>query len=239
MAGSDVAVQARISVACARLGSLTTYDRRPSSRHTSSVTVLARTDGTVEVQLARSTIAARQLLARPVASLHVEPDGCEPVLLHGSVRRLPGLGERGGLVFHLAVAAVRVGNPAVLLGGAAYAAADPDPLRDAAPAVLAHLNAGHTDALAACVRDRGHRAAFAYAIGLDAGGLTVVGVGGGGAGRVRLPFPAPLAEPRDLPVGLGRLLNVRCGCAASRPAAVDRCPDSADSRAGDAEGGRH
>lgn len=216
MAGSDIAVHARTSVACARLGSLTTYARRPSSQYTSSVAVCARTDGSVEVQLGRSVLAARQLLARPVACLHVAPPGCEPVLLHGTARRLPGAGERGGLVFHLEVATVRVGSPPVLLGEAAYTAADPDPLGDAAPAVLAHLNGGHADALVACVRDRGHRAAFAYAVRLDAGGLTVVAVGCGGAGQVRLPFPAPVAVPRDLPAGLGRLLSVRCGCAAPR-----------------------
>lgn len=216
MADSDVAVHARTSVACARLGSLTTYARRPSSQHTSSVAVRARTDGSVEVQLGRSALAARQLLARPVASLHVAPPDCEPVLLHGTARRLPGAGERGGLVFHLGVAAVRVGSPPVLLGEGAYSAADPDPLRDAAPAVLAHLNGGHADALALCVRDRGQRAAFAYAIRLDAGGLTVLAVGNDGAGRVRLPFPAPMVEPRDLPAALGRMLSVRCGCAAPR-----------------------
>lgn len=191
MAHSDVAVQARTSVDCARVGSLTTYARFPGSQHTCSVSVRARADGTVEVELAVDALSARQLIARPVASLLVAPVGCEPVLLHGSARRLPGHSQRGTLVFHLEVAAVRVGNGRVLVDEAAYCAAAPDPLRHDAPAVLAHLNEGHADALAACLRAGGHDATFAHATRLDAGGLTVTAIGDAGADIVRLAGPSP------------------------------------------------
>lgn len=212
MAHPDVAVQARTSIDCARVGSLTTYARHPSSQHTCSVSVQARADGTVEIELAVDALSARQLIARPVASLLVAPVGCAPVLLHGSARRLPGPSRRGTLVFHLELAAVRVGSPGVLVDQAAYCAAAPDPLRHDAPAVLAHLNDGHADALAACLRAAGHDAAFAHATRLDAGGLTVTAIGDAGADIVRLAFPRSVTRLADLPVSLNCLLGPRCRC---------------------------
>lgn len=211
----EAAALARTSVDCARVGRLTTYARRPSDTHVSSVPVRARPDGTVEVRLALDAVAARQLLARPVAALRVAPVGHEPVLLHAGARRLPGWSGRGELVFHLAVATVRVGSAGVLLDEAAYRAAEPDPLRHDAPAVLAHLNDGHADALAACLRAGGHEAAFARATRLDAGGLTALAVGSGGVQTVRLRFPAPVATLAELPASLSWVLRPRCGCPCS------------------------
>lgn len=216
MTSSAFGVLARTAVDRARVGALTTYARHPSSQHTCSVAVRARADGTVEVELARDALAARQLLARPVATLHVAPACCEPVLLHGAARRLPGTGARGTMVFHLDVAAARVGIPAVLLDGTTYAEAEPDPLRHAAPAALAHLNDAHADALAACLRAVGHDAAFAHATRLDAGGLTVVAVGDEGADTVRLRFPSPVASLDELPTSLRCALNPGCGCTHER-----------------------
>lgn len=207
MVGPDDAVDARTSVDCARVGALTTCARQPGSRHTTTVAVRARADGSVEVQLARDACAVRQLLARPVAVLRVAPVACEPVLLHGSARRLPGVSPTGALVFHLEVAAVRVGSPAVLVDPPTYAAAEPDPLRADAPAVLSRVNAGHAEALAACLRAGGHDAAFAHATRLDSGGLTVVAVGSQGVDTVRLQFPAPVARLADLPASLGCVLR--------------------------------
>lgn len=216
MTSTVLGVLARTSVDRARVGALTTYARHPSSQHTCSVAVRARPDGTVEVELARDALAARQLLARPVATLHVAPDGCEPVLLHGAARRLPGAGAQGTLVFHLDVAAARVGSPAVLLDGTTYAEAAPDPLRHAAPAALAHLNQAHADALAACLRATGHDAAFASATRLDTGGLTVVAVNDDGVDTVRLRFPAPVRTLAELPASLRCALGPGCGCTHDR-----------------------
>ena len=212
MAHSDLAVQARTSVDCARVGVLTTYARPPGSRHTCSVSVRARADGSVDVETAIDAESARQLTARPVASLVVAPAGCEPALLHGSARRLPRDPERGTLVFHLELTAVRVGHPAVRVQDAAYRAAAPDPLRHDAPAVLAHLNDGHGDALAACLRAGGHDAAIAHASRLDADGLTVTAIGGSGVDVVRLAFPRSVACLTDLPAGLRFLLGPLCAC---------------------------
>lgn len=213
----DRAVAARTSVDCARVGVLTTYARHPSGQRTTPVAVLPRADGTVELQLARDAVAVRQLLARPAATLELAPVGFEPVLLHGAVRRLPGVSDRGALLFHLEVAAVRVGAPAELLDERAYGAARPDPLRHDSPAVLAHLNAGHTEALAACLRALGREVGFVRATGLDAAGLTVVAVTADGVDTVRLAFPQPVSALDELPAGLGCVLRARCSCPAPHP----------------------
>jgi hypothetical protein len=71
------------------------------------------------------------------------------VLLHGGARRLPGRTGPASWCSRLEVAAVRVGSPPVLVDQSAWSAARPDPLRCDAPAVLAHLNEGHADALSA------------------------------------------------------------------------------------------
>lgn len=210
------AARARTAVDRARVGELTTYARHPSSTRTTSVSVAARDDGSVEVRLSPVALGARQLLARPVATLQVAPPWCEPVLLHGAARRLPGTSERGELVFHLSVAAVRVGSPPVLVDEASYTGAAPDPLRHDAPGVLAHLNEGHADALSACLRAAGHDAGFAQAVRLDAGGLTAVAVGREGVDTVRLRFPAPVTDLRDLPPSLAWVLDPRCRCCAGR-----------------------
>lgn len=212
------AAQARTSVDRARVGVLTTYARHPSSTRTTSVGVAGREDGSVEVRLAPAALGARQLLARPVATLQVAPLWCEPVLLHGAVRRLPGTDDRGALVFHLSVAAVRVGSPPVLVDETSYSGAAPDPLRHDAPGVLAHLNESHADALSACLRASGHDAGFAQATRLDATGLTAVAVGSAGVDTVRLRFPAPVTSLRDLPPSLAWVLDPGCRCCAARRA---------------------
>ena len=208
----ELALQARSSVAAARVGLLTTYARHPAGQTTTTVTVRPRADGTVEVQLARDAAGARQLLARPVATLELHPLGCPPVLLHGAARRLPGLAVGGALRFHVDAAAVRVGTPAVLVDEQAYAAADPDPLAADAPGVLAHLNAGHAGALTACLRALGHDVGFACATALDADGLTLAGVGADGVEAVRLRFPARLTRASQLPASLSLVLDPHCGC---------------------------
>ena len=210
------AVQARTSVDRARVGLLTTYARHPSSTHSSSVSVAARDDGSVAVRLSSAALGARQLLARPVATLRLAPPWCEPVLLHGAARRLPGTSERGELVFHLSVAAVRVGSPPVLVDEPSFTRAEPDPLRHDAPGVLTHMNEGHAGALSACLRAGGHQAGFAQATRLDAGGLTAVAVGRDGVDTVRLPFPAPVTDLHDLPPSLAWVLQPGCRCCTAR-----------------------
>lgn len=215
MEDTDDAVRARTSLDRARVGELTTYGRHPSATTATSVALEARSDGAVDVRLASSASAVAQLLSRPLATLRIAPPWCEPVLLHGGARRLAGRTDRGELVFRLEVAAVRVGSPPVPVDGAAWSAARPDPLRCDAPAVLAHLNDGHADALSACLRACGHDVAFAEATRLDARGLTVVAVGPDGADTVRLRFPSPVRSLDELPPSLSLVLQPGCSCCAA------------------------
>lgn len=212
MSASSEAVAARTSVACARVAALTTYARHPSGHVTTPVSVHARADGSVEVALEASSVGVRQLLVRPLATVRVAPTWCEQVVLHGAARRLPAPDDGGRVVFHVQAACVRLGPARVPVDGELYAAAAPDPLRHEAPAVLAHLNSGHSDALAACLRARGHAADFVEASSLDASGLTVTAVGGEGVSTVRLEFPAPVARLADLPGGLAAVVRAGCGC---------------------------
>lgn len=207
------AVLARTSVDCARVGALTTYARHPSGRHLTSVALHGSPDGTVEWEMAVEAFAARQLLARPVATLRVAPSWCEPVLLQGAARRLPRTDAGAGVLrFRLHIAVVRVGTPPVVVDGAAYVAAEPDPLRHDAPAILAHLDHGHAGALTACLRAGGHDVRFASATRLDRTGLTAVAVRDDGVDTVHLGFPEPVASLAELPLSLGCVLRPTCGC---------------------------
>lgn len=206
------AMQARTSVAAARTGRLTTYARHPAGQTTTTVGVSPRADGTLDVHLGRDAVGVRQLLARAVATLALRPTGCQPVLLHGAVRRLAGAGANGALLFRLDAATVRVGVPAALLDVHDYAAAEPDPLASEAAGVLDHLNSAHSDALTACLRAVGHRLGFAHATGLDTAGLTVAAVHDAGVDTVRLPFPHTIADLAELPTSLAVVLNPRCAC---------------------------
>lgn len=216
MQDAHLAVEARTAVDQARTGTLTTYARQPGARHTTCVAVRARDDGSVEVELEPGSLAVRQVLARPLASLCVAPAGCEPVLLHGAALRLPGSGQ-SVLRFHLQAGAVRVGTPPLLLDQATYETAVPDPLRHDAPHVLAHLNEGHADALATCLRAGGHPVSYARAVRLDAGGLTVLAVTEDGVDTVRLRFPAPVGDLRELPPSLRGVLSPGRRCCSPDP----------------------
>lgn len=211
---AHLAVQARTAVDRASIGTLTTYARHPSASSATVVVVRPRSDGSVEVELSKDALAVAQLLARPLASLRVAPEACETVLLHGGACRQAGLSEKGLVRFRLQAAVVRVGSPPLLVDQAAYEAAAPDPLRHDAPQALAHLNAGHADALATCLRAGGHDAAFARATRLDAGGLTVLAVHDGGVDTVRLRFPSPVHDLRELPPSLRAVLDPACACGA-------------------------
>ena len=211
------ALRARTSVAAARVGLLTTYARHPSGQTSMTVSVRPQADGSVDVQLGRDAVAARQLLARPVATLDLAPVGHEPVLLHGAVQRLPGVGPTGALLFHLEVAAVLVGSPAVAVERHHYAEATPEALSADAPAVLAHVNGVHADGLAACLRALGHEVDFAHATALDGDGLTVTAVTTSSVTTVRLPFLQPVTALSQLPVSLSLLLAPRCHCSTQRP----------------------
>ncbi len=87
----EAAALARTSLCCAGVAALTTYPRSPAARpHLTSVAVRADDDGSAIVWLHPGSLAVQQLLARPFATVHVAPPGCEQVTLHGGAQRLPG-----------------------------------------------------------------------------------------------------------------------------------------------------
>lgn len=213
----DPAACARTAVDRARTGLLTTYARHPSRSHTASVSITAAPDGSVQLHLPVGGMPARQLLARPVATLSIRPPACEPTVVHGAVTRLRGTSAEGTLVFRLEVAAGRVGAPACFVDGEAYEQASPDPLRHAAPGVLAHLNDAHAEGLAGCLRAAGHDLSYAVATRLDAHGLTVAAVGRCGVSSVRLAFPRRVDRLDELPPSLLCALGASCECRTPHP----------------------
>jgi putative heme iron utilization protein len=205
---------ARTTVARARVAALTTYPRRaPARPHLTSVAVGCSADGCPVVQLASGSRAAAHLLARPLATVRMAPVGGETVTVHGAAHRLAGRDAAGTLAFRVEVGAVRLGAASPTpVGAEAYRRAEPDPLRDEAPAVLEHLRAAHADDLAACLRAMGHEAEWAEPSALDRYGMTLLAVAPGGVDTVRLAFPDPVDRLDDLRPGLGTVLRCRCGC---------------------------
>lgn len=202
---------ARTSVARARVATLLTYLRlAPTRPHLTCVTVSCDGDGRPVVLVAPGSAALVHLLARPLASVRVAPDGGETVTVHGAVQRLRSA-ESGRLAFRVEVGAVLLGavRP-VTVEADAYRAAEPDPLLHEAPGVLAHLREAHTEELAACLRALGHDAQWVEPTALDRHGLTVLAVGLEGLATIRLAFPEPVRRLQDLRPGLGAVLLCRC-----------------------------
>ena len=193
------AEQARTAVASAQVGVLTTYPRRPPQPLSTSVEV-ADDDGSILLTLADDSDAARTLAVRPLATVHVAPLGCELTWVHGAVRRVPGTSGDGTTRYRLEAGAVRIGRcGSQVVDTVAYGAAEPDPLRDEAPAVLAHLRAEHGDTLAGCLRAQGHRGVrWVEAVALDRYGLDLSVVDDHGVDSVRLTFPTPVRSVREL-----------------------------------------
>lgn len=203
------AEQARTAVARARVGLLTTYGRRAPLVRTTHVGV-AGDGAALVVRLRPESPAVTDLLARPLAAVRVGPPGFVQVLLQGSVVRLPGRDDRGRLRFRVDPGAVRVddGGPVAV---ADYRSADPDPLRDDAPVLLAHLRAAHRADLGACLRARGHHdVEWVEPQALDRHGLQLAALTADGVARHRLDFPRPVGSLDELSPGLTSLLRCRC-----------------------------
>lgn len=198
-------------MASARLGRLTTYPRGARlGSYGTTVALEGNDEGGPVVCLVPGSPAAAQLLTRRLARVRVEPDGYEPVTVQGAVRRLASSVD-GLLRYRVEVAAVRLGQQGRLsLPVEEFWAARPDPLRHDAPAVVQHLSQCHGEALAACLRARGHGAVWAEARALDYRGIDVISVGLEGVELVRLPFPEPVTRLQDLPAGLAGPLLCRC-----------------------------
>ncbi len=209
---TSLAELARTAVHAARFGSLSTYPRlAPHRPHTTMVQVVGQGDGSVLAYLRPRAPGALMLLQRPLATVRVAPAGLHTVTLHGRARRHPNADTDQLHAFEISVGAVRIGHAAELTVDAArYGEARPDHVRAQAPALLKHLNLGHSPELAACLRSHGVDAETAEATALDHQGLTAVGVGPSGVSQVRLSFPAPVTRLQDLGAGLCAVLHCQC-----------------------------
>lgn len=225
----SAAERVRTALAAASVATVTTYPRSPGARpHQAVVRVRAESDGCLCFALDNRSAAVRHLLARPVANLRIAgpaAPGSTPgtasasgVVVFGGVRRARGVvppdDRVGSLAFVLDVTSARLCGPGadVLVDGASYRAAEPDPLRREAPALLAHLGSAHGAGLLHCLRRQGHpRAEWVEPRGLDRYGLEVLVVSADAVGPVRLPFPRPLRSLDELGPGLRAALCCRCG----------------------------
>lgn len=210
--GPSSAERARTAVGSARTGALTTYPRY-GSPVLATVPVRADASGGLVFALTDGNPAARVLSARPLATVRVAPGGCELTSLQGAVRRLPRAEGSRMIEFVLDVGAVRLGTRCCeVVDLDDYRAAEPDPLREDAPAIIAHLRRDHGQDLTDCLRAQGHRQArWVEAHSLDRYGLELSVLDGDGVARVRLEFPAPVRSVEDLGPGLYVALRGRCG----------------------------
>lgn len=213
MSSPSLAERARTAVASARVAGLVTY---PRLGHQDLSTVSVSEDaGALVLCLPSSSPAAANLALRPLGTVRVAPADCETVTIQGAVRRLFGTNDAGFTRFRLDVGAVRLGGRATqTVSVAEYWAAAPDPLRDDAPGILAHLRSGHGRQLTACLRANGHsQALWVEARRLDRHGLEVVMLDEAGVSIQRLPFPTPVNRVQDLAPRLSVALMSRGRCA--------------------------
>ena len=212
MSGPSNAEQAQTAVASARAATLTTYPRMARPALT---LVSVRADaGTLVLRLHPSSPAAADLGQRPLGTVRVSPTDCATVTIQGKVHRLPAQDTAGLLAFRLDVGAVRLGQQAATVVDVQdYRAAEPDPLRADAPAILAHLRQSHGEQLAGCLRAHGHTAArWADARRLDRYGLELGVLEDGGVSTARLDFGTPVGSVNQLGPGLSVVLTgSRCG----------------------------
>lgn len=211
MGGPSLAENARTAVASARTGALTTYPR--GARPLLTNVRVRDDDGSVEFAVNDASAAAGILLVRPLATMRLAPSGAQLTTLHGTVRRVPAPPGSRLARFALHVEAIRVGHRCgEPVDPEDYRAAEPDPLREDAPAILAHLRRDHGRDLTGCLRAQGHRRVWwAEARRLDRYGLELSILDDDGVGTVRLDFPAPVRCLDELGPGLSLALRGRCG----------------------------
>jgi hypothetical protein len=185
------------------------------------VPVAADHRGRPVIEVGATSPEVERLLARPLATVLLTARACPPVVLHGGAHPVRGARGPHTVAFRLRVASVRVilgKGRGTLLGPAEYEAAEPDPLRDAAPGVLAHLARSHRLELRGCVRAHGLTdVEFVEPRALDRYGLELSAVTEDGATTVRLSFPVPVTDLKQLCAGIAGPLLCRCDLGRARP----------------------
>ena len=216
----SLAERARTSVAEARVATLTTYPRL--GRPVLTMVSVRADDGAPVIAVDKRSAAAATLRLRPLGTVQLSPPDWEPVTLQGRFRSLVG-DDAAQLLFRLDVGSVRVGQRLLeVVEVEDYWSCEPDPLRQDAPGILAHLRRGHGEQLAACLRANGHASArWAEPRRLDRYGLELGVLDDAGVSTARLSFTTPVNRVEDLSPGLSVVLHGGCGrcgdCAAELP----------------------
>lgn len=180
------------------------------------VAIRAAADGRVSVIVPPSSPTLDVLDANPVAMLRVDaPVPFGMLELIGAFGRCPPEGAAAPrfsvALLKLRFAAARI----VAVPLSAYFAATPDPLREHATEMVAHLERGHSQGLLDCLRAHGMTEASAVVprvidrYGLELGVITPTGVA-----TARLAFPGgPVTSVREVAAHLRVVLT----CADRRP----------------------
>jgi putative heme iron utilization protein len=209
-----------------RAGMLATWSRRHPGHPFGSLApygVLA--DGSPTLLLSRLAVHAQNLAADPRASLLVAPDPgdlaaprvtlvggvarvsdetledarADYLARHESARAWVGFGDFAFHRLDVAAAYYVAGFGAMgWVEGEELRAAAPDPLADSAPAILAHMNADHRDALVLyCRCFAGVTAGEAEMTAVDRLGFAVRVRTADGERSLRIAFSQPVATPDD------------------------------------------
>jgi putative heme iron utilization protein len=154
--------------------------------------------GSGDTSLARGRVTLLGRCARVDDRARHEPAF---VARHPSAAQYVGFGDFS--FWELRVEAVRyVGGFGRMrwIDASAWAAAEPDPLREAGPSILAHMNEDHADACLAYARALAaiEGATAARMVAVDRYGFDVRAETGGGERSARIAFPAPVASADEV-----------------------------------------
>jgi hypothetical protein len=207
----------RARTALARAAGATISDANPAGSPATAgqVPIWATRDGSPLLLPAAGSALEQRLAACP------EPvTVCVPADAPFSAVRLTGTSQlltrhhtARFTAYRVAVGSVELTGPSCARVPAGdYRAAKPDPLWPIAPAVLHHLEHGHTAELVSCARAHGmSQAEWVIPRGLDRYGLELLVLTADGAAVVRLCFPGgPVASLQEIPASLRAVLTCRC-----------------------------
>jgi len=212
-----LAERARTALALTNVGTLVTKGCPTRPGTLTVVSVEDQANGRPLIRLEETSPTVRELAGCRVATLAVAvPTPFRRLELTGPLKacRAP---RSGTSLYRLSPLTCRlVGATSVSFPPSRFHAAQPDPLRGLAPALLDHLAQAHTQDLLACIQAHGYRTAEAVVPQVvDRYGIELAVLGGDGIERVRLPFPGGPIDALEQ-VALGLVVPLTCRCRGTR-----------------------
>lgn len=157
---------------------------------------------------------AARLAARPLATLTVaDPSAQWTLHIVGRFLR-SGIDGESRRAYRPSLLSIRLIGPGsrITIAVEEFCQAQPDPLREHAPAIVRHLAQAHTEELLACVRAHGHDALAVEPRGLDRYGIELTAILPDGVHPLRLSFPGgPVEALTRIKLGFWLPLSCRCG----------------------------